>query len=77
MLLLQTIDSQPLSDLTLPGQRIFLDNVQCAGNEESLLDCRRNLIGEHNCNQSEGAGVRCQGNFMLSLFLLALIYDYF
>ncbi len=61
VVLLQTIDSQPLSDLTLSGQRIFLDNVQCAGNEESLLNCSKNLIGEHNCNQSEGAGVRCQG----------------
>ena len=40
---------------------IFLDNVVCQGTESSLLECATNLIGEHNCDHSEDAGVRCEG----------------
>ena len=40
---------------------IFLDNVICQGTESSLLDCTTNPIGEHNCDHSEDAGVRCEG----------------
>ncbi len=65
LLFLGSIDSQPLSGLNISDQRIYLDNVQCAGNEGSLLDCRSNSIGEHNCGQSDGAGVRCEGNFSI------------
>ena len=45
---------------------IFLDNVVCEGNEPSLLECQRNPVGEHNCDHSEDAGVRC-GSSGLSL----------
>ena len=38
---------------------IWLDNVRCSGNEESLNDCAKNTIGEHNCGHDEDAGVRC------------------
>ena len=41
---------------------IFLDNVLCRGSESSLLDCNTNAIGQHNCDHSEDAGVRCNGN---------------
>ena len=43
------------------NQSIFLDNVICQGTESSLLDCVTNPIGEHNCDHSEDAGVRCEG----------------
>ena len=34
----------------------------CTGNESSLLDCAAGeAIGSHNCDHSEDAGVRCQG----------------
>uniref|UniRef100_A0A1X7U1B7 Deleted in malignant brain tumors 1 protein n=1 Tax=Amphimedon queenslandica TaxID=400682 RepID=A0A1X7U1B7_AMPQE len=36
---------------------INLDDVQCSGNEESLLDCPFNP--QHNCLHSEDAGVMC------------------
>ena len=37
----------------------LLDNVQCAGNELSLFDCKHRGIGIHNCGHVEDAGVRC------------------
>jgi hypothetical protein len=36
----------------------WLDNVNCAGDEESLFDCNY-LDKAHNCRQNERAGVKC------------------
>ena len=48
------------------GTKTWLDNLQCAGDEDDLLDCPRRggpAVGEHNCNGGgrhvEDAGVRC------------------
>ena len=38
---------------------IFLDNVDCAGNETVLADCVHNGVGVHNCYHWEDAGVTC------------------
>ena len=40
---------------------VFLDDVQCIGNEDSLLNCSSNRVGDHNCGNNSGAGVRCGG----------------
>ena len=57
---------------------IFLDNVVCRGTESSLLQCRTNPIGQHNCDHSEDAGVRCEGDFLLKHtskeFILSFVY---
>ena len=45
----------------MSSSAIFLDNVQCTGNETLLLQCSRNVIGDHNCGNISGAGVRCGG----------------
>jgi len=39
---------------------IFLDNVECTGEEHDLFHCARNDWGDHNCGHNEDAGVRCQ-----------------
>ena len=44
---------------------ILLDNLQCTGEEISLLECvDSDDIGAHNCDHSEDAGVRCEGIYI-------------
>ena len=38
---------------------IWLDNVFCSGNEQFLVNCSANTIGNHNCAHYEDASVRC------------------
>ena len=38
---------------------IWLDDIQCRGVEERLVDCVHNGFGEHNCYHWEDAGVTC------------------
>lgn len=42
--------------------RILLDDLQCNGNEVSLLDCIGNFTND--CDHSEDAGVRCEGTYI-------------
>uniref|UniRef100_UPI00358FB420 HHIP-like protein 1 n=1 Tax=Myxine glutinosa TaxID=7769 RepID=UPI00358FB420 len=38
----------------------LLDDVICEGRERSLLDCRHQVLGKHNCLDGENAGVECR-----------------
>ncbi|XP_028295115.1 deleted in malignant brain tumors 1 protein-like isoform X2 [Gouania willdenowi] len=38
---------------------IWLDDIQCAGNEPSILKCPHRPLGVHNCGHGEDAGVIC------------------
>jgi len=40
---------------------VWLDNLRCRGTEIRLVDCIHNGFGVHNCGNSHGAGLRCQG----------------
>ena len=39
--------------------QIWLDDVQCRGNETRLIDCPARPLGSHSCSHYEDAGVRC------------------
>ncbi|XP_071844717.1 scavenger receptor cysteine-rich domain-containing protein DMBT1-like isoform X12 [Apostichopus japonicus] len=39
---------------------IWLDNVRCTGDENTLNECRKYEIGDHNCDHREDAGVVCE-----------------
>ena len=44
---------------------IFLDQLQCSGSEQSLLDCPTFTdVGLHSCDHSMDAGVKCQGLYI-------------
>ena len=42
------------------SEQIWVDNLECSGNEYSPFSCSQNTLGQHNCRHSEDAGVRCQ-----------------
>lgn len=49
-----------------PGKNdIWLDDVQCVGNESSILDCPHKELGMSNCGHNEDAGVICSESLRL------------
>ena len=38
---------------------ILLDDINCFGSESSLFSCRNSGAGNHNCDHSQDASVRC------------------
>ena len=45
---------------------IWLDDVQCRGNESRLDQCHHSGVGNHDCVHAEDAGVVCQSEYMWS-----------
>jgi len=44
--------------------QIWLNNVQCVGNETSLADCEHNGWSNHNCTHSEDVSLACTGGIV-------------
>ena len=43
------------------SSKIWLDNVQCTGNETRLTSCTHDGWGSHQCSHSQDAGLKCAG----------------
>ena len=39
---------------------IWLDSVECVGDEASLFDCQHQPWGDHDCSHAEDAAIRCR-----------------
>ena len=48
---------------------IILDDIQCNGSEDNLLQCIHG-IEVHNCFYYEAAGVSCGNSFMLNIIII-------
>ena len=55
--------SIPLSETSQGNGPIFLDELECAGNERSVLDCHY-VIGVHSCSHDQDIAVRCVGKYI-------------
>ncbi|XP_062293821.1 deleted in malignant brain tumors 1 protein-like [Scomber scombrus] len=46
--------------------QVWMDDVECTGNEKSLAECPHRGFGEHDCDHHEDAGIICSETIRLS-----------
>uniref|UniRef100_A0A8C9F7T9 SRCR domain-containing protein n=1 Tax=Pavo cristatus TaxID=9049 RepID=A0A8C9F7T9_PAVCR len=54
---------------------IFLDDVQCSGNEAYVWECSHNGWSRHNCGHNEDASVVCSGMLCFVFFISRISLD--
>ena len=55
--------------------QIVLDDLRCTGSESRLIDCPHGGLGNHNCDHSQDAGVRCSSGIINLILILRLSCD--
>ena len=50
------------------GEAFWLDDVECYGDENLLLDCDHAELGVHDCSREEVAAVTCLGVYYITLY---------
>nr|XP_006812538.1 PREDICTED: deleted in malignant brain tumors 1 protein-like [Saccoglossus kowalevskii] len=59
-----------------PGTgNILMDEVDCAGDEAELINCRQHAWGENDCGHNEDAGVRCSSTESTGWYLGSVEVD--
>ncbi|WAR30239.1 C163B-like protein [Mya arenaria] len=54
-----------------PPAQIWLDDVRCAGSEQSIADCSHRMPwGSHNCNHDDDVGVVCSSTAAINIRLV-------
>ena len=54
--------------------RIWLDNLNCNGNESTIGECSHAGWGMHDCEHDEDAGVECVANGNSNYITILLVY---
>ena len=55
---------------------IWMDDVQCVGNESSIVNCQHRGWNVHNCGHSEDASVICSSKYDLK-YVSIVMYRYY
>ena len=58
------------SGFTYSFGQMWLDDVQCVGNESRLIDCPARPLGQHSCFYYEVTGVSCSRMFSFNIIVV-------
>ncbi len=54
------------------GVPVWLEEVQCEGNEEHVKDCPHGPLGTHLCTHEHDVGITCTGLYLHSILIYLL-----